>query len=176
MRYLALIVLAVSVLLLGCTSSSQPTPSPTPLPTGIPTSAPIITATPTVSVSAAPTELVSVTPTPSVSETPIPTPIPSVTTTEVSITANNYNFVPSQITLKKGAPAKLRITNTAGMHTFIIDAVSVKEDLILNQERVIDWTAEDVGKLSGASFYCSVHCASGSCGSDGMKGTITVSP
>jgi heme/copper-type cytochrome/quinol oxidase subunit 2 len=72
-----------------------------------------------------------------------------------------------KIDVKKGDTVRVKITNTAGMHDFVIDEYGVKKDLPLNQEVVVEFTADKVGAFE---YYCSMpgHRAGG------QWGTLTV--
>ena len=158
MKYLALAVLAFSVLLLGCTSYSQPTTSPTAqLPTVVketPTPA-AATSTPTIPAETpAPIATDGMPPIPEISETPAP----AVQVQEVSISAKRFEFSPSAITLKKGVPAKLKITSTDTAHGFSLPAFGISRELPPNQEVIVEFTPNKAGEFP---FSCSVPCGSG---------------
>ncbi|MBP5993362.1 MAG: cupredoxin domain-containing protein [Candidatus Moranbacteria bacterium] len=72
------------------------------------------------------------------------------------------------ISVKKGDRVRIKVTNTAGMHDFVLDEFGVKQELPLNQEMVIDFVADKVGAFQ---YYCSKpgHRAGG------QWGTLTVS-
>ena len=163
MKYAGFFAVALfSLLLLGCTNYKQPpsaSVSPTSSATEVPTQTPSAT---------------SPSPTPSeISPTPIAT-FPPGYVTEVSINASNYQFVPSEITLAAGAPARLKITNMDGLHTLSIPSLGITRELPWKEEITIELTVEQVNSLSpdGTDFYCSIHCSDGNCGSTGMRGKL----
>lgn len=73
-----------------------------------------------------------------------------------------------EMSVKKGDLVRVKITNTAGMHDFTIDEFGIKKELPLNQEAVVEFTADKVGSFV---YYCSKpgHRAGG------QWGTLTVS-
>lgn len=77
-------------------------------------------------------------------------------------------FSLKEMSVKKGDLVRVKITNTAGMHDFTIDEYGIKKELPLNQEVVVEFTADKVGSFV---YYCSKpgHRAGG------QWGTLTVS-
>jgi plastocyanin len=69
--------------------------------------------------------------------------------------------------VKKGDMVRIKITNTAGMHDFSLDEYGIKKELPLNQEVVVEFTADKAGTFE---YYCSMpgHKAAG------QRGTLTV--
>jgi heme/copper-type cytochrome/quinol oxidase subunit 2 len=57
-----------------------------------------------------------------------------------------------EMSVKKGDKVKIKVTNTLGMHDFLIDEFKVAEELPLNQEVVIEFTADKAGDFV---YYCS---------------------
>ncbi|HXK38164.1 MAG TPA: cupredoxin domain-containing protein [Candidatus Paceibacterota bacterium] len=74
----------------------------------------------------------------------------------------------NEMSVKKGDLVRVKITNTAGMHDFVIDEFGVQKELPLNQEVVVEFTADKVGSFV---YYCSKpgHRAGG------QWGTLVVS-
>ncbi len=72
-------------------------------------------------------------------------------------------FSLKEIDVKKGDKVRVKITNTKGSHDFTIDEYGIKEMTPLNQETVIEFTADKVGDFI---YYCSVpgHRAGGQWG------------
>ena len=77
-------------------------------------------------------------------------------------------FSVKEMTVKKGDLVRVKVTNTAGMHDFVIDEFGVKKELPLNEEVVIEFVADKAGTFE---YYCSKpgHRAGG------QFGTLTVS-
>lgn len=56
-----------------------------------------------------------------------------------------------EITVKKGDKVRLKITNTAGSHDFKIDEYNIYKETPLNQEQVVEFTADKTGNFI---YYC----------------------
>ncbi len=89
---------------------------------------------------------------------------------QFDMVAKKWSFEPSTITLKKGRPAKLRITVPSGDvdHGFAIDEFGVNYILPAGATTAVDFTPQKAGTFSA---YCSVYCGSGH---SEMKATIIV--
>ncbi len=61
-------------------------------------------------------------------------------------------FSLKEMAVKKGDKVRVKITNTAGMHDFVIDELGIKKELPLNQEVVVEFVADKVGDFV---YYCS---------------------
>lgn len=87
---------------------------------------------------------------------------------EFTISGQDFSFVPSLITVKKGDKVKITFNNTAGFHDFKIDeyGVATKKTEAPSQE-VLEFTADKSGEFE---YYCSV----GTHRAMGMKGTLKV--
>ncbi len=57
-----------------------------------------------------------------------------------------------EMNVKKGDKVKVKITNTLGMHDFVIDEFTVAKELPLNQEVIVEFTADKAGEFV---YYCS---------------------
>jgi len=57
-----------------------------------------------------------------------------------------------EIRVKKGDTVRIKATNIKGMHDFVIDEYGVKQELPLNQETTIEFTADKTGEFV---YYCS---------------------
>ncbi len=60
-------------------------------------------------------------------------------------------FSPNEITVNKGDRVKIKITNTKGTHDFKIDEFNVYTETPLNQEVIIEFTADKAGSFE---YYC----------------------
>lgn len=85
-----------------------------------------------------------------------------------SMTAKQWEFTPSTITVNKGDQVVLSITSTDVKHGFAIPAFGVNVDLNPNQTTTVRFTADQAGTHK---FRCSVLCGSGH---GGMTGTLIV--
>lgn len=87
---------------------------------------------------------------------------------EFRVTGQNFSFIPSTITVKKGDKVKIIFENSEGFHDFKIDeyGVATKKTKSPTTE-VLEFTADKAGSFE---YYCSV----GEHRSMGMKGTFKV--
>ena len=67
------------------------------------------------------------------------------------------------MTVKKGEMVRVTITNTKGVHNFTIDELGIEKDLPLNENVVVEFTADKAGDFV---YYCSMpgHRAKGQWG------------
>jgi heme/copper-type cytochrome/quinol oxidase subunit 2 len=109
---------------------------------------------------------------PSPAPSPAPTPTPSVKQGEVKefVMQSYYSpeqkrpfFSLSEMVVKKGDLVRVKVTNTFGMHDFVIDEFDVKRETPLSEEQVIEFTASKAGEFV---YYCSKpgHRAAGQWG------------
>ena len=100
-------------------------------------------------------------------ETTPPAETPVTTTTTVSMkefTMNSWmdtiagkmaaHFSMKEMVVKKGDKVRIKITNTAGDHDFVIDAYGIKTETPLNKETIVEFTADKVGTFE---YYCSKY-------------------
>ncbi len=57
-----------------------------------------------------------------------------------------------EMSVKKGDHVRVKLTNTAGIHDFLINEFGIKKELPLNEEVVVDFIADKVGSFV---YYCS---------------------
>jgi heme/copper-type cytochrome/quinol oxidase subunit 2 len=57
-----------------------------------------------------------------------------------------------EMSVKKGEKVRVKITNTMGVHDFVINEFNVAKELPLNQEVVVEFTADKAGEFT---YYCS---------------------
>ncbi len=60
-------------------------------------------------------------------------------------------FSPNEITVNKGDLVRIKITNTKGTHDFKIDEFNVYTETPLNQEMIVEFTADKAGSFE---YYC----------------------
>ena len=99
---------------------------------------------------------------------PLPKPEPVSTVKEFTMTAKQWSFVPSTITVNKGDTVRLNITSTDVKHGIKISAFNVSADLNPGQSTTVEFVADKTGSFS---YFCSVFCGSGH---GSMKGTLIV--
>lgn len=68
-----------------------------------------------------------------------------------------------EMNVKKGEKVRVKITNTLGVHDYVIDEFAVAKELPLNEEVVVEFTADKAGEFT---YYCSKpgHRAAGQFG------------
>lgn len=64
------------------------------------------------------------------------------------------HFSLNEIRVKKGDLVRITITNTAGIHDFVIDALGIKKETPLSQPVVVEFVADKVGTFE---YYCSKY-------------------
>ncbi len=72
-------------------------------------------------------------------------------------------FSVKELSVKKGDKVRIKVTNTKGMHDFNIDEFNVHEETPLDQEVIIEFTADKAGVFD---YYCNIpgHRANGHVG------------
>lgn len=77
--------------------------------------------------------------------------------------AEGKHFSLKEINVKKGDLVRVKVTNTKGMHDFSLDEYGIRQNLPLNQEVVVEFTADKTGEFI---YYCSMpgHRAGGQWG------------
>lgn len=86
----------------------------------------------------------------------------------IEMTAENFAFTPSAITVKQGEKVTLRITGKTGVHGIKIPDLGINQSIDLGSTVTIELPTDKAGAFA---FSCSVPCGSGH---KDMKGTITV--
>lgn len=102
------------------------------------------------------------------SQTPATGAVVSGGVQELSVTAKQFEFSPSTITVQKGVPVKLTIQSTDVSHGFAISEFNVNAQLSPGQATVVEFTPDKAGEFT---FSCSVFCGAGH---GGMKGKLIV--
>ena len=87
----------------------------------------------------------------------------------IVITATDWEFSPSAITVKKGEKVTLRITGAEGKHGIAIADLGI--NTMIDAGKTVD-VALPTDKAGTFSFRCSVPCGPGH---QEMMGTITIS-
>ena len=86
----------------------------------------------------------------------------------VKILARKYEFVPENVTLKRGVPAVLELTSADVAMGFDAPEFKVRADVFPGKVAQVRFLPERTGKFE---FLCDVFCGSGH---EEMGGTITV--
>ena len=77
---------------------------------------------------------------------------------EFTMTAKNFEFDPSVITVKKGEKVRLIITTTDHDHGIKIEGYDINQVLKKGETEIIEFTADKAGTFE---FKCSVYCGKG---------------
>jgi cytochrome c oxidase subunit 2 len=85
-------------------------------------------------------------------------PPPTGEVKEFEMTAKQFDFQPSTITVKQGDTVKLRITSNDVAHGFAINEFGINERIEPEQTVNIKFVADKKGTFR---FYCSVFCGNG---------------
>ncbi|HLD75859.1 MAG TPA: cupredoxin domain-containing protein [Candidatus Norongarragalinales archaeon] len=141
MNKLFVVLLLAGLLIVGCTQSSQTAPAAT--------KAPEKTQTQGASAGANPAQ-------------------GGGSVQEYSLTAKQYQFSPSTLTVKKGQPVKITIESTDVPHGFALPDFGVQKELNPGSKTVVEFTPDKTGEFT---FFCSVFCGSGH---GSMKGKLIV--
>lgn len=152
------LLLAASIVFAGCVEQASPTPTTQPQIT-----TPTATVQPTAT--SIPTQTATATATSTPTATASPTEAPEK---EFEMTARQWEFQPSAITVQKGDRVKLRITSVDVSHGFKLPEFGVDERLEPGRQLNVDFIADKAGTFT---FFCNVLCGSGH---GEMRGTLVV--
>ena len=76
----------------------------------------------------------------------------------VQIKAKKFEYMPNEITLKKGVPVVLELTSLDRHHGFNCPAFKIRGDVLPGKITKISFTPDKVGTFE---FHCDVFCGSG---------------
>jgi len=100
--------------------------------------------------------------------TPTTPPVTKSETKTFEITAKNWEFIPSTITVNQGDKVKMVIKSVDVDHSFAMPAFGINQKLVPGQTETIEFVADKTGSFP---FRCSVYCGSGH---KEMDGTLIV--
>ena len=86
----------------------------------------------------------------------------------IKVTAKQFEYSPSEITLKKGVPVVLEFTTLDRLHGFDCPGLGVRADIEPGKTNKLEFTPDKVGTFP---FHCDNFCGSGH---GKMKGKILV--
>jgi heme/copper-type cytochrome/quinol oxidase subunit 2 len=89
---------------------------------------------------------------------PAPTPAPAPEAKTIDITANQFTFSPSTITVKEGTVVTVNLTSTDTEHGFSLAQFGVNVTAAAGETKSVTFTADKKGTYS---FRCSVYCGEG---------------
>ena len=87
----------------------------------------------------------------------------------IHMTARKFEFVPAEITAKKGEPLTLEIKADDVRHGFSLPDFNVRAELKAGRTATVTFTPDKAGQFT---FHCDVFCGGGH---EDMTGTLTVS-
>lgn len=91
-------------------------------------------------------------------ETPAPTPAPTPSVKEFTMTAKQWSFEPSTITVNKGDTVELTIKSIDVTHGFALPEFGINKNLKPGETVNVEFVADKTGTFS---FFCSVSCGAG---------------
>ncbi len=178
--YTLLILSAVS-LLVACTPARVSVNSTTDTPrAAAPAAAPAVPfdgpgageedAEPTVSQLQGPPDYYPPNPPPSraVPAKPAPVAPPEPVTRQMTLSAKQWEFSPSTITVNQGERVVLTITSSDVTHGFLLPEFNAAAELVAGQATKVEFTADKAGTFT---FSCNKFCGDGH---SGMRGTLIV--
>lgn len=96
--------------------------------------------------------------------------LPAPPVKEFNMTAMQFAFEPSTVTVNKGDQVILHITSADVTHGISLSAYGILETLPPGETKTITFAADKVGEFT---FFCSVLCGSGH---NSMTGKLIVNP
>ena len=86
----------------------------------------------------------------------------------IHVTAKKFEFVPGEITVKKGEPVALEIKSEDVKHGFSLPDFNIRMEINPGQTGVVRFTPDKAGQFT---FACNIFCGSGH---EDMSGTLIV--
>lgn len=96
------------------------------------------------------------------------TPQSTTAVKEISMTAKQWEFMPSEVRVKQGETVKLKVKSVDVTHGFSLPDFNIDEKLEPGKEVIVEFVANKKGAFT---FFCSVLCGQGH---KDMKGTLVV--
>jgi len=76
----------------------------------------------------------------------------------IAITANQYQFSPAEITLKRDQPVTLQLTSTDVTHGFFMKRLKLDADIVPGRKTDLTFTPHEAGKFN---VICVHYCGPG---------------
>jgi cytochrome c oxidase subunit II len=86
----------------------------------------------------------------------------------IKVSAKQFEYSPSEITLKKGVPVVLEFTSLDRLHGFFCPGLDIRTDIEPGKVNRLEFTPAKAGSFP---FHCDNFCGSGH---GKMRGTIVV--
>ncbi|MEW6722796.1 MAG: cupredoxin domain-containing protein [Candidatus Micrarchaeota archaeon] len=84
---------------------------------------------------------------------------------EFSVTAKQWEFSPSTLTVKKGDLVRITLTSADVTHGFMLPEFNINERIEPGKPVTVEFVADKAGEFG---FRCSVRCGEGHMGQKGM--------
>jgi plastocyanin len=89
---------------------------------------------------------------------------------ELIIDSFSFGYSMEEIRVKQGETIKITLTNSKGVHDFVVDELNIKSEVIkAGENTTFEFTADELGEFE---FYCSI----GSHRANGMVGKLIIEP
>ena len=86
----------------------------------------------------------------------------------VEIAVKKFEYIPPEITLKKGEPVRLELTSLDRLHGFDLPDLGVRVDVRPDETATVHLTPTKTGQFV---FHCDIFCGDGH---EDLQGVITV--
>jgi cytochrome c oxidase subunit 2 len=86
----------------------------------------------------------------------------------VEIAVKKFEYMPAEITLKKGEPVRLELTSLDRLHGFDLPDLGVRVDVRPDETATVHLTPTKTGQFV---FHCDIFCGDGH---EDLQGVITV--
>jgi cytochrome c oxidase subunit 2 len=86
----------------------------------------------------------------------------------VEIAVKKFEYIPSEITLKKGEPVRLELTSLDRLHGFDLPDLGVRVDVKPDETVTVHVTPTKTGQFV---FHCDIFCGDGH---EDLQGVVTV--
>ena len=107
-------------------------------------------------------------PTPPAPTKPAPVAAPAPVIRQITLSAKQWEFSPSTITVNQGERVVLTITSSDVTHGFSLPEFNASAELVAGKATKVEFTADKAGTFT---FSCNQFCGSGH---SGMRGTLIV--
>ncbi|HUA57074.1 MAG TPA: cupredoxin domain-containing protein [Candidatus Sulfotelmatobacter sp.] len=86
----------------------------------------------------------------------------------VEIAVKKFEYIPSEVTLKKGQPVRLELTSLDRLHGFDLPDLGIRADVKPDETAVLHLVPQKTGQFV---FHCDIFCGDGH---EDLQGVITV--
>jgi cytochrome c oxidase subunit II len=86
----------------------------------------------------------------------------------VEIAVKKFEYIPAEVTLKKGQPVRLELTSLDHLHGFDLPDLGIRADVKPDETAVLHLVPQKIGQFV---FHCDIFCGDGH---EDLQGVITV--